>query len=264
MQLLSDAFRPPRGGINERLICQSLFQGTFTEVPSKKINHLCIAAMSSESFYSQDSEKQVPFEIEQVKMLYAINSSLDLAEAFKIDDYGSELVNIPWAFMETEANYEKYVRPWADGIELHGYKSRFKGKTKIGIRIYHDPRYEACGHTLTKCTVQEEQETLEETVKTYTGIECPRCGQTILQDEFKTEHIQMRDHNPPHQYFYAVSNCLRKMEARQLKSRFYAWAVPILEKAKMQMAGLVNPQTYEEIVKMFTRTNEERPHEPAS
>ncbi len=251
--LVTKAFRTPRGGITERLVCQDLFQGTFTDDKSKKINHLCSAAMCCGDLMKGEDGKKVelPFDPEQIQGIYAVNASFDGAEPFKLDQQGNVLISIPWAFIETEENFEKFIQPWACGIVPHYYLGQYwRGKTKYRVKLYHRG-WSKCDLVLGYCEEGQEEEETKKIVAQYASKSCSKCCSRVESGSVRTETVVMPDDSVLHEFFYGFTKSLTKMSARQYRACFYAWAVPILERAKMAMSSYVSPQTYEDVAKLL-------------
>lgn len=251
--LITKAFRTPRGGITERLVCQSLFQGTFSDDPSKKINHLASAAMCcGDLMKGEDGKKaELPFDPEQTQGIYAVNASFDGAESFKLDQQGNVLICIPWAFIENEENFEKFIQPWAKGIVPQYYQGQYwRGRTKHMVKLYHSG-WSRCSLTLGYCEEGQEEKEIKKIVARYADKSCPQCYARVDSGSVKTETVVMPDDSVPSEFFYGFTKSLTKMSARQYRACFYAWAVPILEKAKMAMSSYVSPQSFEDIARLL-------------
>jgi hypothetical protein len=263
--LITKAFRTPRGGITERLVCQDLFQGTFTDDKSKKINHLCSAAMCCGDLMKGEDGKKVelPFDPEQIQGIYAVNASFDGAEPFKLDQQGNVLICIPWAFIETEENYHRFIIPWAKGIVPHYYQGQYwRGKTKHMVKLYHRG-WSKCDLTLGYCEEGQQEEEIKKILAKYTGDKsCPQCHSRINSVESTT--VVMVDDSVLHEFFFSFSKSLTKMSARQYRACFYAWAIPILERAKMAMSNYVSPQTYEDVAKLLSGAKEQNGNSTAA
>jgi hypothetical protein len=256
--LITAAFRTPKGGITERLVCQDLFQGTFTDDKSKKLNHLCCAAMCCGNLMrAENMEKaELPFDLELIRGIYAVNASFDGAQQVPLSNMrGSPvLLIIPWAFSENRENFEKLIKPWSMGIEPHYYTgNHWGGKTKMMVKITHEKWGMAtmCGYVLGYAEVGSEKETLEKLLKAFP--DCPGCGRNLrYHNDFDMETVTVPDTDTDMDLIYGASKSLTLASARQLRARFYAWAVPILEDAKMQMASFISPQTYEDVAKLLS------------
>jgi hypothetical protein len=253
--LISKAFRTPRGGITERLVCQDLFQGTFTDDKSKKINHFCSAAMSCAELMKGEKDDnghkfELPFDPELIEGMYKINGSFDGAEPFKLDSAGTVMVCIPWAFVENKKNFQKLIQPWARNIIPQYWQGRYwKGKTKHRVKLYHRG-WSKCDFILGYCEEGREEEATKKILANYVGDKsCPQCHSKI--SSVSSETVIMVDDSVPHEFFYGFTKSLTKMSARQYRGCFYSWAVPILEKAKMAMSSYVSPQTFEDVARLL-------------
>lgn len=256
--LVTKALRPPRGGITERLVCQDLFLGTFTTDKSKKISHLCSAAMCCGDLMKNDNgeKAELPFNIEQIKGIYAVNASFDEAQSFILDDKTSELIVIPWAFVENEQNYQKFIVPWEQGLRPVCWTGKYwQGKTKWTVKFTHcrGYLYDACSFVLGHADMNREEQELTKIVERYKENPCPKCGYTVNASTIDTEKMVEPDDSDPAEFFFGACKSLTKMSARQLRGGFYVWAVPILEKAKMQIASFVSPQTYEDVARLLSQ-----------
>jgi hypothetical protein len=259
--LVTKAFRTPRGGITERLVCQDLFQGTFTDDKSKKINHLCSAAMCCGDLMKGEKgdsgEKlELPFDPELIQGIFAVNASFDGAEPFKLDQQGNVLICIPFAFIENKENYQRFISPWANGLVPHYYQGQYwRGKTKHMVKLYHGG-WSRCDLIFGYCEEGQEEEETKKIVAQYASKSCPQCCSRVNSGSVRTETVVMPDDSVPSEFFYGFTKSLGKMSARQYRACFYAWAIPILERAKMAMSSYVSPQTYEDVARLLSGAKE--------
>jgi hypothetical protein len=270
VDLVKKATRPPRSGVTERLVCQSLFQGTFSDLPSKMINHLCVATMScAKLMIDEEPDAQLPFDLEQINRIYALNLSF-MNAVFSPHDKGEKKVCIPWGFPETEENYTLYIKPWCMNVPIGAYHVYIRGFRKKGCVIQHtnthysqsvfdnDPPF--CNYIFAWATKEDWKTKIAELAGQY--VKCPVCHRQLGKDE--TDHLEaydgnVLDPNPEWEYFYRATEFLMEASARNLRNAFEHWAIVILEKAKMDMARFVSPQTYEDIARLFI--GEEQKHD---
>ena len=116
-QLLSRAFRWPKIGVSERLVCQHLFLGTNTTKPSQIIDHTCAAAMMVEGLNTE--VEGLDFEL--MKRIYLVNQCLKNTHRQRISDW-QWMYLLDWSFPWTKENTEKYLDPWTRGIRVLFYK----------------------------------------------------------------------------------------------------------------------------------------------
>jgi hypothetical protein len=122
------------------------------------------------------------------------------------------------------------------------------------VKLYHNRVWTRCGYFLGYCELGQEKEEIQRLVK---AGDCPECKYELDTNSVGTEKVVMPDDRVLHEFFYGFTKSLTKMSARQYRACFYAWAVPILERAKMAMSSYVSPQTYEDVAKLLSGAKEQ-------
>ena len=250
VELLKKATRPPRSGVTERLVCQSLFQGTFSDLPSKMIAHLCVAAMGCRSLMEKEESDndRDSIDIDLIEKIYAINQSFENAVSYKLQD-GNTLMRLPWGFQRSEETYKKYVLAWKEGARTN-YWSKHLDHRFLSDAVQYKCR--KCDHIFGVCTRDDEAKQLD---IQWRNKDCPSCLSRVYY--LQQENTKVVADCPGWDLFLnGISQCLCLDSARELRTRFYAWAVPILVKVKMIIASYVSPQTYEDIAKLFVGEEE--------
>lgn len=273
-QVVTKALRPARSGVTERLVCQSLFQGTFSDLPSKMIDHLCVAAMGCAELMKVELKEgeALPYDLEEINRIYALNMSFMniVFTQYNITKLAvaEQVASIPWGFDPSEENYRLYIQPWRKELTVNFYTAYIRGFRKKGVVVRHtnsdynsgpysnSPPY--CTHEFASTTKEDGEALLAELEEEY--AQCPVCKRLLGKGEkdclvLTTGNIFT--YEPEWEFFFAASKCLTESGARNLRNAFQHWAIPKLEKAKMEMAKFVSPQTYEDIAKLFMEGGKE-------
>ena len=255
VDLIKKATRPPRSGVTERLVCQSLFQGTFSDLPSKMIDHLCVAAMGCHSLMDNEEGKneEASIDIDLIEKIYAINQSFENATSYKLQD-GGTLMRLPWGFQRSEETYNKYVLPWKENTRVNYWSNHLD---RHFLREVVRLSCSDCDYILGVCPPNEVKKIRVQ----WDDKKCPNCGSALrhFSDIYTENTVIVADIPDWDVFLNGLSQCLVLDSARELRNRFYAWAVPILEKVKMIIASYVSPQTYEDIARLFV--GEEEKHD---
>jgi hypothetical protein len=275
-EVVTKALRPARSGVTERLVCQSLFQGTFSDVPSKMIDHLCVAAMGCSELMKVelDEGETLPYDLEEINRIYTLNMSFmnTVFTTYNITKLAvpEQVASIPWGFDPSEENYKLYIEPWRKNLPLNFYTAYIRGFRKQGVVVRHtcsdynqghSNSLPYCTHEFASGTTEEGEALLAELEQEY--AQCPVCKRYLGKGQ--SEHLELRIGNiftyePEWDFFFAATKALTESGARNLRNAFQHWAIPKLEKAKMEMAKFVSPQTYEDIAKLFMGEKEEHDH----
>jgi hypothetical protein len=270
-EVVTKAMRPPRSGVTERLVCQSLFQGTFSDLPSKMIDHLCVAAMGCAKLMKDESET-LPYDLDEINRIYTLNMSFMnvVFSPYGLDRNrtGEQVASIPWGFAPTEENYKLYILPWRNNLPLNFFTGYIRGFRKQGAVIRHTntsyndgpfstaPNY--CSYEFARATIEDAKAVLAELQEEY--AQCPMCHRYLggqADDHLELQIGNIMNPEPEWEFFFVATKCLTEDSARNLRNAFQHWAIPKLENAKMEMALFVSPQTYEDIAKLFMGEKEE-------
>lgn len=257
--VLTGALRYPKRGISEQLVCQHLFQATFSHDNSVAISHMTRAAL----LCAEMTKKQNPdgFNVELLEGILQVNSSLLDVSTTKIDRAGSRLFWIPWGFPENKDNYEKNVKPWKRGIEPTYYPNYIKKHLAPRVQLYHSAGiYQQCDYVF--MTVEHEGvEKARELIRLKHKV-CPKCGKTIGKSSWdgmiETKDVVTIKPEPEWSWFFEVTSCLAEAGYERLKNAFQTWAISYLEKERVKICEHVNPQTYAQVMSLFMKKEEEK------
>lgn len=116
-KLLERAFRWPRLGVAERLVCQHLFLASNTTQATQIVDHAYSAVMVVEGLNTNVEN----LDFEMMKKIYLVNQCLKDTIRQRISQYQWMRI-LDWSFPWTEENVEKYLIPWTDGVGIRFYK----------------------------------------------------------------------------------------------------------------------------------------------
>lgn len=252
--LLARAFRWPKLGVAERLVCQHLFSATATRDTVAVISHACSAAMMCEAL----KQKVEDLDFELLKRIHMLNKTFSNVEATKIGGRGNWVFGVPWGFEVTKENFNDYIKPWR--VPLSYYPKFIKVHRAPAVEAYHSPSMsfsEDCDYLFV--VVREEdgekegkaEEIVEYIRRRFIGKECPKCGWVVREKDVYGRDSTLVVEEPHWSFFFEATSYLTEFGFKRLRNAFQTWALEVCMKAVTVMSGLVSPATYDEVAKLF-------------
>ena len=255
------ALREPRKGVYEEMLALHLVNGTLNTKPATIISHIAAAVM----MVQKKDVEQLDLDLELLKTIYAVNSALSHPYEHKFDKANS-MTRIYWGFESSKENFQKYIKPWFVNFNYH---PQFIGREFLcaGYKLKHQERLlltpnRNCDYVFLTFREQDlNNEDYKKSLETRFKFPftCPKCGRTISTEEnMYLESTTLVNSSPFELFFFEASQCLTGEGYTMLVNAFVLWAMPIVQKAKAQLAKLVTPTLYNEMLKMLKTEAEPR------
>jgi hypothetical protein len=140
-----------------------------------------------------------------------------------------EVVSIPWAFNETEENFDRFIRPWYRNTE---YWAMFITKhRKWRTQIVHKERYYnefdewvTCNYILLDIPYTSDKKELAKAIEKWLYKDCPRCGERIYKSDLEIEEYSVLNSDPFWSFFFEASKYLTVTGYEKMKAAFVSYA----------------------------------------
>ena len=255
------ALREPRKGVFEEMLALHLVNSTINTKPSQIISHVAAAAMMVQQ---KDVEG---LDLELLKTIYAVNNALNNPYEHKFDKANS-MTRIYFGFENSKENFEKYIKPWF--VNFRYYTQYISSKFLCsGYKVKHQDTVLLTQHDRTCnyvfATVKEEELAVNSEEKEWFEARfkfpmvCPKCRKQVYDSyHLYFEPTPLIDNTQFELFFFEACQCLTGEGYTMLLNSFTLWAMPIVQKAKAELAKLVTPTLYQEMLKMLKPEAEPR------
>jgi len=217
--LLKRAVRTKQG-IDERIFCMRLIQGTFSTDTRTIITNTCMAASMAAIGYSEKLEKFDFKKFRAIKRIFGDIKDIKQSDYTKLrlpkrgpHDYSppcGHIYPIPWSIEQSEKVYNSYIKPWVPQLVYFPEGIR-KHRQKL-TKILHANEYYAWGWGLGKgCNKILETVSPKEAnqkTKSWIGKTCPNCNEKILEDEVIEDTGEYVINRPEWSFFWEASQYL--------------------------------------------------------
>jgi len=203
----SRALRGPRKRVYQQLLSQKLIRANMNKDPLQKIKFICEAA-----FMSRNKEN---VDIETVELSHAVCISLMRTSLNSEENF----THIPWAFPETEENYERFIRPWFSvTIRFYPLKTLYCHDHFPSQPIFGYPNHEKI-HNAWK--------------------------------EVKQKILTNMGQMSPSEAFFVQTSAIGKNSFRKLKGEFEKWAMKPLYEIVNVIVDEIDPKVYHETLSLI-------------